>query len=291
MASFPSHCQAYCHRNRVCVWNQLNFRKTSFVCVPAQAPTLRVLPFVNQLSQTIHSRYWRMLQDLPAQCRAVELRVEVRRFRCRNQNCMRKTFVEQVPSVTAKNSQQTSRCSETVRLLGYTLGGEGGCRLAKRLASRTSPDTVLRKVKQKRVEDQDCPKFLGVDDWAWRKAQRYGTILVDLETRRPIDLLWDRSADCFAAWFKQHPTVQLISRDRAETYADGATRGAPEAIQVADRFHLLCYLTSAIERVLETKRSELSKASEADELKVEQSAPIETSTKMSGAEGRSKQCR
>jgi transposase len=123
------------------------------------------------------------------------------------------------------------------------------------------------------------------------RRKGYATILVNLETRLPIDLLSDRSADNFAARLKQHPTVQLISRDRAETYADGATRGAPEAIQVADRFHLLCNLTSAIERIFETKRSELSKASTPGELKVDHSIPVETPTKMTGALERSKQRR
>lgn len=124
----------------------------------------------------------------------------------------------------------------------------------------TSPDTILRRLKVGPSIEIRGARALGVDDWAWRKGQRYGTILVDLETHTPIDLLPDRSADSLAAWLQLHPGAEVVSRDRGGIYADGATRGAPQAVQVADRFHLLCNLTSAVERVLEQKRPALAKA-------------------------------
>ena len=124
----------------------------------------------------------------------------------------------------------------------------------------TSPDTILRKLKVGPSAEVRGARAVGVDDWAWRKGQRYGTILVDLESHTPIDLLPDRSADSLAIWLQLHPGVEVISRDRGGIYADGATRGAPQAVQVADRFHLLCNLTSAVVRVLEQKHSALAKA-------------------------------
>ena len=247
------------------------------VCVRASSSSgVACCPSCQRSSNAVHSHYWRVLRDLPSQGKAVELRLQVKRFRCSDLTCIRKTFVERVPSVAGRRGQQTGRFSEAVRIIGYALGGEAGCRLGSRLGLRISADTVLRRIKEESVPDNQQPKFIGVDDWAWRKGHRYGSILVNLETRRPIDLLPDRSSDTFAAWLKQHTTVQLVSRDRAEAYADGANRGAPGAVQVADRFHLLCNLTSAAERALEGKRKELSKAARPEEIKPEEPVPAES---------------
>jgi transposase len=211
-------------------------------------------------SRSVHSRYQRALKDLPWQGSTVQLRLEIRRFRCAAMECTRITFAEELPLVARRYGRHTTRLSETLRMIGYVLGGEAGARLSQRLEMFTSPDTILRRIKNGPSLPVQGARAVGVDDWAWRKGQSYGTILVDLEKHAPIDLIPERSADSLAAWLHLHPGAEIISRDRASLYAEGATRGAPQAIQVADRFHLLCNLTSAVERVLGQKRTLLAKA-------------------------------
>ena len=139
--------------------------------------------------------------------------------------------------------------------VGYALGGEAGARLSERIGLECGADAILRELKHVTAGvNRPAVRILGVDDWAWRKGQSYGTILVDLERRCPIDLLPDRSARSFQRWLVEHPEVEVISRDRAGIYAEGGKRGAPNALQVADRFHLICNLSSAAERFLQQKR-------------------------------------
>jgi len=126
------------------------------------------------------------------------------------------------------------------------MGGEAGARLSQKLAMKCSPATMLRLVRQSPLPSSDQVRVVGVDEWAWRKGQRYGTLLVDLEKQRPIDLLADATAESFAAWLRRHPSVEIVSRDRGTTYADGAAHGAPQAIQIADRWHLLHNLGEAL---------------------------------------------
>ncbi|GHO72384.1 transposase [Ktedonobacter sp. SOSP1-85] len=128
-----------------------------------------------------------------------------------------------------------------------------------------SPTTLLRLVRQAPLPLSSTVRVVGVDEWAWRKGQRYGTILVDLERQAPIDLLKDATAESFASWLQMHPTVEIISRDRGTTFADGANRGAPQALQIADRWHLIHNLGEALEKVLARYHANLKQALLRDE--------------------------
>jgi transposase len=153
-----------------------------------------------------HSGYQRRERDLPWQGRRVEIRLHMRRFRCRNTACQQKIFAERLPGVIAPRAREPSRLREVVSVVGYALGGLPACRLLQRLGVGISRDTVLRRVKS-RIHSRGKPevRVLGVDDWAWRKRQPYGTMLMDLERRRGIDLLPVRSAGSFANWLRSHP--------------------------------------------------------------------------------------
>jgi transposase len=200
-------------------------------------------------SRRIHGRYLRTLADLPCQGRRVILRPHVRRFRCTNAACTKLAFTESLQSA-APYAPATNRLAQAHRAVGFALGGEAGSRLSASLGTPTGPDTLLRRVRQAGSVEVPSPRVLGVDDFAFRKGPSYGTILVDLDRRRVIDLLPDREAATVAAWLRGHPGVEIVSRDRASAYSQAAREAAPDAMRVADRWHRLSNMRDALERVL-----------------------------------------
>jgi transposase len=199
-------------------------------------------------SWRVHSRYDRVLHDLPWQGRPVRLQVEARRFRCLEPNCPRLTFAERLADTAPPAARRTMRLDDLQRHLGLAAGGEVGSRLAARLAMPVSADTLLRMARRTGAVPQPRPpvRVLAVDEWAWRRGRRYGTVLVDLERNRVVDLLFDRSAESLAAWLKANPGIAVVARDRAGVYADGVRQGVPDAVEVTDRWHLLRNLGDAV---------------------------------------------
>ena len=214
-------------------------------------------PDCQVLSRAIHSHYLRSPRDLPVSGKPVRLVLVVRRFRCRNAACSRKIFCERLPRVVAVSAQQSVRLAIVLEQLSLALGGQAGARQSAWLGIPTSPSTLLRRLRRCELPALPIPRVLGVDDFALRRGRVYGTLLVDGETHRPVDLIRERTAEALCAWLQTHPGVEVITRDRSTEYARGATEGAPTARQVADRWHLLVNFREALERVLERLRTEI----------------------------------
>jgi transposase len=227
----------------------LSCRKSSACC-----------PCCETTSSRVHSRYVRTVDDLPMHGRRVRLRLTVRRFFCDNEGCARRTFAERFDGVAETYARKTSRLVEALCEIGFACGGEGGSRLADALGMVVSGDTLLNLIRRCPLPAAPELRVLGVDDWAWRRGRRYGTILCDLVSHRPVALLAERSAESLSAWLKDRPGVQAISRDRAGCYAEGCAKGAPQAVQVADRFHLLVNAREALVRVLERYHGDIAAA-------------------------------
>jgi transposase len=214
-------------------------------------------PGCSRPSHHVHSPYARTIRDLPYQGRPTTLRLTARKFFCRNPDCSRAVFCERLPDLAAPHAQSSPRLNDAHRAIAFALGGEPGARLAGALGMPTSPDTLLRRIQQTATEQAPTPRVLGVDDWAIRKGQNYGTILVDLERGEVIDLLPGRDAETLKRWLQDHPGVEVVSRDRASSYAQAAAEAAPGAVQVADRWHLLKNAREAVERFFERHRAQI----------------------------------
>lgn len=215
----------------------------------ATADATSVCPLCANASARTHSRYTRTIADLPWQGIPVTLHLRVRRFFCDEPACERAIFAERLPGIVEHYARRTGRLDGLFTHVSFALGGEAGARLLRELGVTVSGDTLLRHIRSLDLGEIETPRVLSVDDFAFRRGQNWGTMLGDLERRRPVDVLPDRSADTFARWLIEHPGIEVVSRDRGGEYAEAARRAAPYAIQVADRFHLLKNLRDVVLRV------------------------------------------
>jgi transposase len=236
--------------------------------------TCSACPICQTETDRVHSRYNRCLADLPWADVSVSIRLRVRRFFCVNKHCPRTVFCERLPGVTEPWARRTGRLARAQCAIGLALGGSAGARLSATLLMKAGIDLLLSLVRRMVQMIAPTPRVLGVDDWAKRKGQAYGTILVDLEQSRIVDLLPDRTAESLIQWLEGHPGIEIVSRDRSQTYADAISQAAPEAIQVADRWHLLKNLSDALFKILQEEygiiKKQLAKTHEEEGAKCHQ---------------------
>src|SRR5437763_4586773 len=219
------------------------------ITVIATHPT-SCCPLCRHPSSSIHSRYHRTVRDAPCGGRCVQLALCVRKFFCRNPLCERKIFTERLPELVQPWAKMTIRYCQQLTSVGLATCGKGGTRLAARLGMHTSRQTILRRIMALPDPPVGSILYLGIDDFSFRRGCRFGTLLVNLESHRVVDLLPDREAATSANWMYQQPDLMAVSRDRGGAYASAVRQGAPQAMQYADRFHLMKNLGEALEDLL-----------------------------------------
>jgi transposase len=219
-------------------------------------------PSCGTQSSHIQSRYTRTLRDLPSIGRPIRLILHVRRFFCKKSTCAQKIFAEQLPELCHPYAQRTNRLQEALYRLGLKMGGQAGADTGQEQGLSGSRDTILRLVRRHQLPDPPPSHIVGIDDWAWKRRQRYGTLICDLESHQPLDLLADRSVETVSAWFQAHPHVEIVSRDGSSEYASAIRKGAPQARQVSDRWHLVKNLTACVSVQLAKTLAQLRRAEE-----------------------------
>src|SRR5947199_1208209 len=238
--------------------DQIQITQTGLAVEVASTTPSSCCPLCLEPSSHIHSYYHRTLKDAPCVGRQLQLSLTVRKFLCQNPDCSRKVFTERIADLAEPWARMTTRLKEQITSIGLSTSGKAGVRLGDRLGIETSRNTTLRRIMEIPDDARASVVYLGIDDFAFRRGYQFGTILVDLESHRPIDLLPDRRAETSAAWMRDNPEIAVVSRDRASGYASAAAEAAPQAIQVADRFHVCKNLTEATQLLLSRCQAEIA---------------------------------
>jgi len=238
---------------------QVNVADEITVTLRTTLPTA-ACPGCGTISKRVQSRYKRTLHDLPISGRPVRLIVVIRRFFCKKSTCARKIFAEQLPGFCLPYAQRTKRLQEALCQLGLITGGQVGASVGNELSISGSRDTILRLTHRHELPTAKEPTVIGLDDWAWKRGQRYGTLICDLQSGLPIDLLPDRSVETVSAWLHAHPHIDIVSRDASKEYAAAILKGAPQATQVMDRWHITKHLAECIETLLAGCQAEIRQA-------------------------------
>ncbi|MGW2370350.1 ISL3 family transposase [Streptomyces sp. NPDC001667] len=244
----------FLHLAQVVVNSVVRIGKSIRIAARCTAPTARCSG-CGTVSSRVHSRYGRRLADTAVSGQETAIDLEVRRFFCDNADCAKRTFAEQVDQLTFRYGRRTVTLQRVLRQVALALGGQAGERLAERLATPVSGPTLLRLIRSMELPEVPELTVLGVDEFAFRRGRRFGAILIDMDSHRPVDVLPDHTADTFADWLREHPHIGTVCRDRGGAFAEGAERGQPGIPQVADRWHLLHNLATGLEKAVTRHRS------------------------------------
>jgi len=203
-----------------------------------------------------HGTYVRTVQDLPILGKNVILKITAYEYNCLNEDCAQKTFADDYNEFLSKFSRMTNRCEDFIKILALSTSCEGAAMICSKIGLKVSGDTIILMLKKTVSGDNTvtkCSDTIGIDDFAYRKGQTYCTVVCDWQTRKPVKILAGRDGESLKKWLQENKHIKKVTRDRAGAYAKAISEALPEAMQIADRFHLYQNLLSAVKEALKAE--------------------------------------